>query len=161
MKIQIPKVVIPVEMEVYAAELKGKFLHVWVNPPKDKLQEYDDLVTALQERELGKAKEQLLAVSDEPISLANRADGEKQSFLSRTFDQVASMLRVRKEKPAEGVDVKLLEWYAEIWSQGPEDSRWTVEELRELEGQDPAFLSWMIAQTWQTRTEHLQRKKKA
>jgi hypothetical protein len=150
MKITIPKVILSVDMVEYSPELAGKYLHVWVNPPKDKLQEYDDLVTALQARELETAQRKLFPEGEE----------KEESGLLRSFHVLTHWLKIKREEKAEGIDEKLLRWYAEIWSQGPEDARWTVEELRTLESQDPAFLSWMISHTWATRTEHLQRKKK-
>ena len=52
-------------------------------------------------------------------------------------------------------------WYAAIWSEGAEDTRWTVEELRELEQRDPALFGWMISETWKARRDHVDRKKKA
>jgi hypothetical protein len=162
MKIQIPKVIVPVPMDEFASELKGKYLYVWVNPPKTKLQEYDDLVTALQSRELETARQTL--IPDEQKAEGGRQTGEgngQRTVLSRSFDQLAHWLNLRKTTPAAGIDEKLLAWYAEIWSQGPDDTHWTVAELRETEDMDPSFLSWMISRTWQTRTDHLQRKKKA
>jgi len=151
MKIVIPKIVIPVEMAEYSPELAGKFLHVWVNPPKDKLQGYDELVATLQMQELKTAQANLYP------------DGKKDSEpgLLGAIKTMAHWVSSKKDKRPDGIDVKFLEWYAEIWSQGPEQTRWTVDELRELENQDPAFLSWMITQTWATRTAHVQGKKKA
>ena len=155
MKIRIPKVALAVDLAEYAAELAGKCLYVWVNPPKTKLQEYDDLVTMLQSRELDAARKTLLPES-QPSAIS-----EQRSVLARTFDQMFHWLRVKRETKSDGIDARLLEWYAEIWSQGPQDTQWTVEELRTLEEQDPSFLSWMIARTWSKRTEHVERKKKA
>ena len=67
----------------------------------------------------------------------------------------------KKETKSEGVSLALLEWYAEAWSQSPDEkSHWTAQELRTLEQEDPTFLSWMIAQTWKARAEHMERKKK-
>jgi hypothetical protein len=158
-KINIPKVVVPVHMVEYAAELEGKFLHVWVNPSKQKLQEYTDLMTGLQKEELETARQILL-----PQETAKNNGGavrESSGIIKASFDQLAHWLSTKKEQKSNGVDPRLLEWYAEIWSQGPENARWTADELHELEMQDPTFLSWMIARTWQTRVEHIERKKKA
>lgn len=49
----------------------------------------------------------------------------------------------------------LREWYAAIWSEGAEESRWTGGELRELEERDPALMAWMISQTWKAREAHI------
>ena len=54
----------------------------------------------------------------------------------------------------------LLKWYAFVWSQGEVESHWTVDELKEIEMEDPAFLSWMIGATWEARKAHMDRKKK-
>lgn len=55
----------------------------------------------------------------------------------------------------------LFDWYAKIWSQGAADTHWTVEEITQLEQDDPAMLGWMISQTWEQRREHTDRRKKA
>jgi hypothetical protein len=55
---------------------------------------------------------------------------------------------------------ELLKWYAFVWSQGEIESHWTVDELKEIEQEDPAFLSWMIGATWEARKAHMDRKKK-
>jgi hypothetical protein len=158
MKIQIPKVVIPVNMGEYAPELQGKDLFVWVNPPKQKIAEYNDLVTMLQTKELAAARETLLP---EGAEVSKSPNGK--SPLVRTFDQLSRWLKIKQEtsQRADEIDQQLLDWYAEIWSQGPPDTQWTAEELRTLESQDPAFLSWMISQTWKVRAEHIEHKKKA
>jgi hypothetical protein len=148
--------VLPVNLGGYAPELEGRCLFVWVNPPRKKLTEYDELVTALQERELVQAKRTL--VEEDAESGGEKAE---KTVLARAFDQVGRMLRRRKEQPAEGIDEQLLRWYAEIWSCGPDDTGWTVAELREMEAEDPSVLSWMIAQTWAVRKAHIERKKKS
>jgi hypothetical protein len=152
MKIEIPKVIVPVDMGAYAPELTGKALHVWVNPPREKLNEYDNLVADVQEQETAKARQVLL---DEP-----KPEKPETSALLRTFERVASMLNFRRQSAAQGLDERLLAWFADLWSYGPADTGWTVAELRQLEGNDPTFLKWMIESTWQARKEHVERKKK-
>lgn len=153
MKINIPKVLVPVQLGEYAPELQDKILHVWVNMPKEKLQEYDDLVTTVQEQSLIEAQKTL---EDE----TSNVEGQKSEGIKRIFDQLKAMLYKKRDRKADSIDVKLLTWYADMWSQGPEETHWTVEELQQLEDQDPAFLSWCIARSWIERSEHIQRKKK-
>ncbi len=157
MKISIPKVIASVQLGEYAPELQGKFLHVWVNMPKEKLQQYDDLVTSLQEQSLAEAQKTLESNSD------SQADDKDQQSdgVRRLINQLKLMLHKKRDRKVDAVDVKLLQWYVEMWSQGPEETRWTVEELQQLEEQDPAFLSWCITRSWLERNEHIQRKKKA
>ena len=54
----------------------------------------------------------------------------------------------------------LLRWYTGLWSQGAAETHWTLDEVREVERDDPAFLNWMISATWQARKAHMDRKKK-
>ena len=149
MKIVIPKIVVQVDMADYAPELQGQYLHVWVNPPMRVLETYRRLLTDLQANELASAQAALEAPVD-----------EARSPLWKAFDQAKLWLKAKKEENATGVDPKLLGWYAEFWSHGPVDARWTLDELQALEQDDPSFLSWMIGQTWKARAEHLERKKK-
>jgi hypothetical protein len=114
MKINIPKVIVPVDMSEYAPELAGQCLHVWVNPPLDVLGAH-----------LALAAE----VRNAPVS-------------------------------AETMQDPLLEWYVGVWSHGPEPTHWTIAEVKEVERDDPAFLSWMISATWNARKAHMDRKKK-
>ena len=60
----------------------------------------------------------------------------------------------------ENAAVDMLNWYAEIWSQGREDTRWTLDELKELDKENVAFLRWMISATWVKIEEHRTYKKK-
>ena len=153
MKIVIPKVIVQVAMSEYAPELEGKFLSVWVNPSMEKMQGYFDLVNEMQAAELEKARDALIEKPQEPPA--------NQTILQRTFDQLTKWIGLKRTQKDEGIDLRLLKWYVEMWSQGPEESRWSIDELKELEQQDPTFLSWMISQTWQARTAHIERKKKA
>jgi hypothetical protein len=152
MKIEIPKVIVLVDFGGYAAELAGQFLQVWVNPPQDVLSAYTRLVTELQESELAEAQKTLMPES---------AEAEPEAAgLSRTFAQLKRWLKIKKEDSTPGVNPRLLEWYAVMWSQGAAESHWTLAELQLLEAKDPALLGWMISQTWKTRLEHIERKKK-
>jgi len=155
MKINIPKIITQISMTAYSSELEGNWLYVWVNPPMEMLAEYNQLVTRVQEQELAGARKVLVDGESAPENGRKSATG-----LALAFDQAAKWLNLKKETPADGLDIKLLDWYARLWSQGPAETHWTVSELRTLEAQDPAFLSWMIGETWQALTAHKQQKKK-
>lgn len=147
MDIQIPKLVVTVDFGEYAPELAGQSLHVWINPPMATLAQYNDLVVAMQERDLDEAAKNMGAA---PVN-------EKASLIGH----IRSLVRLKSRLP--GVyqtDKGLLEWYAHLWSQGPQETRWTADELRRIEAKDPSFLAWMIERTWQKRAEHIERKKK-
>lgn len=110
MKIEIPKVVVAVDLGEYAPELAGNFLHIWVNVSKE-------------------VHAKLLVIS------ADVSNGKSN-----------------------GDD--LFGWYADIWSQGPQSTHWTLEEIKAVDEQDPSFLIWMINKTSDARKEHLEKKKK-
>ena len=121
MKINIPKVIVGVDMGEYALELSGRMLQVWVNLPLDVLSEHLSMAARLNPA----------LINPHPaLSLEGEGEGE------------------------------LLKWYAFVWSQGEVESHWTVDELKEIEQEDPAFLSWMIGATWEARKAHMDRKKK-
>jgi len=142
--ITIPKLVKTVDFGEYAPELAGQCLHVWINPPMGFLAKYNDLVTAMQERDLDEAAKNL---------------DEKTGGL---LEHIRSLVRLKSRLPsAQHTDQGLLEWYAQLWSQGPQETRWTAAELRQIEAKDPSLLAWMIERTWQKRAEHIERKKKA
>ena len=46
MKINIPKVIVPIDMAEYAPELAGTCLHVWVNPTLNKMNEHASLAAS-------------------------------------------------------------------------------------------------------------------
>jgi hypothetical protein len=147
MDIKIPKVVVAVDMEDYHPDLKGKCLHVWVNPPLDVLQKYTDIQAELD----------ALLLAD--VSALLPHDGEKEKFSA--LDVLKEYLGIKRKRPIARIDAKLLEWYVVLWSQGPQDAKWSVKELQDLELKDNAFVEWMIAATWSARKEHIERKKKA
>lgn len=61
----------------------------------------------------------------------------------------------------------LWEWWAELWSQGPDPgSRWTGAEVEALMAPDvadtdPGLMPWLIRQTWDLIAEHRAGEKKA
>jgi hypothetical protein len=114
------------------------------------LQEYTNMLTELQSRELESARQ----VFEKPAD-------DKRTSVQRAFEQVAGWLSIKKAEKPEGLNLKMLDWYAKVWSQGHDaETHWTVDELQTLEQNDPALLSWMISATWQTRQAHMEQKKK-
>lgn len=141
MKINIPKVIVGVDMGEYAPELSGRMLQVWVNLPLDVLSEHLAMAARLN-----------AAPSVLPPTGTTRASPPDTA--ARIFGGESAL--TFEGDGQEG----LLKWYAFVWSQGEVESHWTVDELREIEMEDPAFLSWMIGATWEARKAHMDRKKK-
>lgn len=120
MKIDIPKIVRPVDLGGYAEEMKGKLIYVWVNPPVSLLQEYFDLQKGILE-------------------------GDDQ----KTLESQAARMR---------------EVLAELLSQGPEEMRWSAEDVAELLestfDSDPLFYPWLVNAVFEQIGEHRKRIKK-
>lgn len=93
-KIEIPRIVRPLDLAEYAPEYAGAVMQVWVNPTRAKLRAY--------------------------YEAAGDAD-------------------------------RLVAWFAEIWSQGVEETRWTAEGVYRLAEHaldaDPRLWSWLCART--------------
>ena len=110
MKLEIPKVVKPIELSELAPEFGEARIWVWVNLTVKLLEEYN----AMLRKEL----------SDEQIKA----------------------------------------WFAEVWSQGEEGTRWTVEEVAELIKNslenDPVLWGWLTKRTGELIREHQAKKKR-
>lgn len=154
MKINIPKGVVAIELSEYLPEMAGQKLFIWVNPPLEKLHAYNALVLDMESESIEQARTTLFP--DKPAD-----ETGKLSALQKVHAIANRFIVAKKLRKPDSLDQRLLDWYAEIWSQGPAGTGWTAEELRIVEANDPAFLSWAITRTWQARAEHIDRKKKA
>jgi len=54
----------------------------------------------------------------------------------------------------------ILNWYSRLWSQGAPDTHWSVDEMKELDKQDPALFEWMKRRSVQMIIQHRTREKK-
>lgn len=54
----------------------------------------------------------------------------------------------------------LREWYAVVFSQGPEERHLSKQELNEMEQEDSAFVSWLINRYWAERNAFILSAKK-
>jgi hypothetical protein len=119
LKFPLPRIVRPLRLGDFLAELGDVQVLVWVNPPADLrqqrwalLEEYNKTVNAYQE--LAEKKR------DEKKYTAWKAEWAK----------------------------RWKAWFAEIWSQGVDlESHWTLAEVEDLEAQAPALVEWLIRQT--------------
>lgn len=120
MKIDVPKIVRPVDLGGYAEEMRGQVIYVWVNPPTVLLQEYFGLQDSLRTGE--------------------------------------------DEKALEGQAARLREILAELLSQGPEELRWTADDisvlLMEKSETDPLLYPWVVNAIFEKIGEHRVRQKK-
>lgn len=150
--LKIPKLVLPLDLSGYSPELQGETLHVWVDPPRRMRQEYDELLLEIQQEEIQRIGADLKP--DSPPS----GKSTFQNFLART----RALLGARKNsiKRGSGTDVRILKWYFTIWAQGPADSALPLEDIQRIEEENPAFLGWLIGETWRMIRENQVRQKK-
>ena len=130
MKFKIPKIVRPLEMSAYAEEMEGLALQVWVNPPRNIKNDFDDL----QIKIIGLKNE------SEKLLAAKKLDDKKAGALS---------------KKVEAVNKSIYEWYANVLSQSSDpDSHTSADELKELTDEDPALWIYIATGTQALIGEH-------
>jgi len=144
LKISVPKIVRDLDLGGYADELAGQRVQVWVNPPREKVLAYSDIMAEID------GFDQQIAdlhgrISEEP---------EKVDELTEQIDALAE--RVEKANDA------LFAWYAEIWSQG--DEKESAESVREFATStmdtDPALWRWVAQSTVLMIADHRRGEKK-
>jgi hypothetical protein len=149
MKFEIAKIVRPVALAEYAEEYGDRQILVWVNPPLRLLDEHDQVV--------GRVREVMRGVLEGPTpspSLKGRgAQVESAAVGARAW---------QNEIERAGDD--LVRIFAELWSQGAEDTRWSEEEVRQLVAEtvdtDPRLWPWLRNQTIMAIRAHRENVKK-
>lgn len=134
-KFDIPKILRPLALKDYAPEMGEAVVQVWVNLPGKLIEQHDRL-------------------NDEVDLLRPKIANEKATDESRK-EAALRLVAIGKE---------MIAWHAEIWSQGPEETRWTEEEVDELisstRERDPQLWPWLMMRTKELIQEHRRRLKK-
>lgn len=105
---------------------RGKLIHVWVDPPKP----------ILRQREKFTQDYARFILQNDTAAKGSALD--KKSLPGKT-EKLAAFLETWK--------ADVYAWYAQLWSAGPEETRWTVGEIAELDEQNPQLLKWLFEQT--------------
>lgn len=88
-----------------------------------------------------------------------------REMLARRFELVKQSREATEQAELERIGAEMIAWYAELWSQGPEDTRWSVEDVNTLIEQmndtDPGLWVWLTGQSQEMIVAHRQQKKKA
>jgi hypothetical protein len=105
--------------------LKDAGIWVWVDPPRAFLVEYDQIQS-------GFAAFLQAAVQRKPAKTKN------------IMTWLSTRLHLRNAPRVADYHHALYDWYARLWSQGPEDTHWTVEELDQINEHNPDFLEWLF-----------------
>jgi hypothetical protein len=95
----------------------------------------------------------------ETIRLADFAPEFGDTAIHVWVNPPRSMLT--KQEGAENI----YRWYADIWSKGPEDTRWTAEEVQDFAEQvfehSPALWEWLATETARLIVDHRKKKPKS
>ena len=130
MKFNIPKVIRRLEMSVYAEEMEGLALSVWVNPTRNIKNDFANLQIGL----VG------LKVEIEKLLGTKKASEAKAEALNKKIDTV---------------NQSIYKWYSNILSQDSDpDTHTSAEELKELADEDPALWIYIATGTQALIGEH-------
>lgn len=160
MKLNIPRKVEVLKLADYSTGFGDAVFHVWVNPPRRLLINHDDILSRVKAATNG-----LILLQSELMRL--EAEKEKDKEKAKSIDEQISVIQKRKEEGVERVsriNEEMITWLSEIWSQGPEETRMSIEETSEflktsLE-EDPAFNEWITSKTIQLIQDHTRAIKK-
>lgn len=139
-RIQIHKLIRPLDLGNYAVEFEGQNFDVWVNPPREIIGVYVEV-----QDDLAKLKAKM-----EEIVERSKQDGVGQ-------DLTADIAKL--DEDIDKANERVFKWFAQIWSQGPDESKYeTPESIRafamEASDTDPALWNWISGNTLVMINEH-------
>lgn len=150
MQIIIPKVTRFLPLQEYAPEekaLAGVGIHVWVDPPRTVLVEFDEL-----NREYRAVLEKLVKKLGTPNSEKTSA-GER--LLSWLQVRAKSVQDQKFQAATESYRRSIYGWYARLWSQsGDAETHWTAEELEGIAESNPHLYEWLCNSSWALIEQH-------
>lgn len=127
--INIPKVVKKLELKNYHADLKGKFITVWVNLTRQAHSDYADIQESL--RVWSSEGKQILEVLSEQVAAAQEV--EKTEKQIEKIRQKNEKLFNDHMETVTLVNDEMFAWYSEVWSQHKDqDHHCTLEEVRRI-----------------------------
>jgi hypothetical protein len=160
-KFNIPCIARPVDLAKYAPELAEEIakaaapIYMWVNLTRGARVQYGLIL--LEGRRILVA----LSVTRKPdkdipkdgvqCTPLGTGTGEADEPQAKALDEELS-------QQAEALNQRMTAWWAEAWSQGPENARWTVEGvqafLAECSEQDPALWDFIVNECWRMVNGH-------
>jgi hypothetical protein len=152
MKIEIPRIVRRLDLGDYAGEMKEAHIFMWVNPPRAKRAE----IYLISKRIDWVAEAAQLLSPTAPPPVAPQPDMEPNPFIGLSREEL--------EAKALEVHAQLCAWWAEMWSQGEPELRWTAEEVAEFfagaADTDPKLISFIRSGCLHLMAEHAERAQK-
>jgi hypothetical protein len=150
MQIVIPKVTKFLPLQEYAPEeqaLAGVGIHVWVDPPRAVLVEFDGL------------HREYRAVLEKLVKKLGTANTEKTSPGERMLRwlqvRAKSMQDAKFQSATKSYRRSLYAWYARLWSQSTDaETHWTAEELEQVNDSNPHLYEWLCNSSWAMIEQH-------
>jgi hypothetical protein len=134
-KFQIPRITRRMPLGDYAEELRDITVMVWINPPVRMMSRWETLKLD--------ATRVMVAMSQAEATAAEKK---------------------RLEKRLQAIGNEMNAWLAEIWSQGPEETRTTLKEVVKsfdaMKDTDPGLPHWLREKTLQMIEDHRGAEKK-
>jgi hypothetical protein len=156
MQIIIPKVTKFLPLQEYAPDeeaLKEVGIHVWVDPPRSVLVEFDELNRAYR------------AVLEKMVKKLGKPNDEKTSPGERLLSWLqvrAKSMQDQKFQDATGSYRRsIYGWYARLWSQASDlETHWTADEIEKIAENNPHLYEWLCNSSWALIEQHQEDVKK-
>lgn len=149
MQVKIAKIIEPIDLGDYAADMKGQTVQVWVNP---------DLAT-LRRREL--LIEKYNRMTSAMLELGKKAGSAPEAGRAKLAKETKAQIEEFNEFALGEFASDINAWFAELWSQSPDpSSHWTLDELVKLNEADPAFYQWLKNRSVEMLAQHRNHEKK-
>lgn len=139
MKFKIEKVLKPLELKEYAPEFGETTIMVWINPPRILREKLISLQIDFRKETLNRAPKE--------IEIDQEIKKTKNPAIRMNLEQEKQELLQSYRSFVEDWNNKVNEWFVEIWSQGTAETKWTVEELNDINQADPKLLAWLLNRT--------------
>lgn len=162
MKINFPKIVRPIDLGEYAAEMQGQVIHVWVNPPSNDIVAMAEFYKA--SLDLENLPNNIETVKEHLASIKKPTEKQKAEHEKMLAFYGKRLKELEDEKYKDAYD-KYLGYLSSLLSQGSnKETHYSVEELRELEKAsqktDPAFWGWFQTRVIDATNDHRLGRKK-
>jgi len=149
MKLNIEKVIQPLDLGDYAEAMKGQILQIWVNPP----------MAIIRRRELLLVKYNLLL--DAMKTRAKNADAAAEKTREKIAEEVGKQIDNFNSYASGEFTDGINDWFSDLWSQHHDPAtHWTRQELVDLNEADPALYQWLKNQTIEAIAAHKAGEKK-
>lgn len=138
MKIEIKRIVRPLLLSEFAPEYGDTAVMVWINPTK--------------------------SLTDRWYALSKRANDMRQVLQAKVEAEASAdeMREPLEQLTAAGNEI--IAWLAEIWSQGPEETRFSEQDIKTLietcQEEDTTLYRWLMDRTYQMIRDYRVEKKR-